>query len=60
MNMKELKEKINECYMRLQRLNITPTRENMEILLQTLYDLRDVYDKLERGMDDGWKTDRIE
>lgn len=40
-------EKINACYERLQKLNIQATRENMEILTQTLYDLQDVFKELE-------------
>ena len=45
-----MKEKLEECFERLQRLNIVPTLENMEILVQTLYDLREIYNKL--GEDD--------
>ena len=45
-----MKEKLNECFERLQRLKIDPTIDNMEILLQTIYDLREVYNKL--GEDD--------
>lgn len=47
-----MKEKIDACYRRLQTLDIMPTRANMEKLLQTLYDLREVYDEL-NGEDDG-------
>ena len=39
-------EILSNCYERLQRLKIEPTRENMEILLQTLYDLQNVYKQL--------------
>ena len=42
-----MKEKINACYERLQKLAIQPTKNNMEILLQTLYDLQEVYRELE-------------
>lgn len=42
-----MKETIKECFDRLQALSITPTLSNMEILVQTLYDLRRVYHKLE-------------
>ena len=42
-----MKEKINACYERLQTLSIMPTRKNLQILLQTLYDLQEVYQKLE-------------
>lgn len=40
-----MKEKLKACFERLQRLDIEPSMENMEILLQTLYDLRDIYNK---------------
>ena len=43
----EMLEKINACYERLQKQNIQATRENMEILTQTLYDLQDVFKELE-------------
>ena len=39
-------EKLEACFERLQRLDIKPTRSNMEILLQTLYDLQEVYQEL--------------
>lgn len=48
-----MKEKINECYKRLQMLSIAPTRGNMEILLQTLYDLQLVYKALEESENAG-------
>lgn len=38
-----MKEKLEACFDRLQELEIKPTITNMEILLQTLYDLREVY-----------------
>ena len=41
-----MKEKLEACFERLQRLNVVPTLENMEILLQTLYDLRDMYHEI--------------
>ena len=46
-----MKEKIDACYKRIQTLDIMPTRDNMEKLLQTLYDLREVYKEL-NGEDD--------
>lgn len=57
-----MKEKIKACYERLQTLGIAPTLGNMEILLQTLYDLRSVYQQLEKeaatdGTDNGAATD---
>ena len=44
-----MREKIEQCFERLQRLDIPPTKENMEKLLATLYDLRDVYNELTKG-----------
>ena len=41
-----MKEKIKDCFDRLQTLDITPTLPNMEKLVQTLYDLREVYQEL--------------
>lgn len=41
-----MREKIEACYTRLQTLNIQPTKTNMEILLQVLYDLKEVYDEM--------------
>lgn len=48
-----MKEKIKDCFDRLQRLKIDPTIDNMEILLQTLYDLRAVYNEIGKGETDG-------
>ena len=45
-----MREKLKECFERLQGLKIDPTIDNMEILLQTLYDLRKIYNEL--GEDD--------
>ena len=42
----DMDEILNNCYVRLQTLKIEPTRENMEILLLTLYDLQKVYKQL--------------
>ena len=44
--MEEMKVTLSACFDRLQNLQIKPTLNNMEILVQTLYDLRDVYSKL--------------
>ena len=46
--MEELKEKVEACFKRLQSLDIAPTLNNMEKLVKTLYELRDVYNELER------------
>ena len=56
-----MKEKINNCFERLQMLDIKPTMTNMEILLQTLYDLREIYNELEKeeksnGGNKDWPT----
>lgn len=48
-----MKEKIEACFNRLQGLDIKPTLNNMETLVQTLYDLREVYNELERIESDG-------
>ena len=47
-----MKEKLEACFNRLQNLEIKPTLNNMEILIQTLYDLRDIYNELKEGEDD--------
>lgn len=56
-----MKEKIEACFMRMQQLDLKPTEHNMEILLQTLYDLKDVYNKLKEaeanGRNDGPPAD---
>ena len=46
-----MKERIKECFERLQGLTISTSLSNMEILVQTLYDLRDIYQSMED--DDG-------
>lgn len=52
-----MKDKVNEIYTRLQTLDITPTLNNMEKLLQTLYDLRDIYNEIEqKEKDNGRET----
>lgn len=48
-----MKEKIEACFTRLQEIDIKPTLHNMELMLQTLYDLREIYQVLERMDDDG-------
>lgn len=53
-------EKLEACFERLQSLDIVPTISNMETLLQTLYDIREVYQKLkamESDDDAGKETD---
>ena len=54
-----MKDKINAVYERLQTIDIMPTKGNLEKLLQSLYDLRDVYNDLERmeAHDDGEASD---
>ena len=46
-----MKEKLEASFDRLQNLQIKPTLKNMEILIQTLYDLRDVYKHMKEGGD---------
>ena len=46
-------EKLERCFDRLQSLDIKPTLSNMEALLKTLYDLREVYNELKEGEDVG-------
>ena len=41
-----MKEKLEECFRRLQELDIKPTLKNMENLVQSLYEIRDVYNEL--------------
>lgn len=49
-----MKDKIESCYERLQSLDIVPTVSNMEKLLKSLYDLREVYQELcKDGENDG-------
>ena len=51
-----MKEKLELCFERLQNLDVKPTVGNMEILLQTLYDLREVYNAIKDGEDVGRET----
>lgn len=49
-----MKERLERCFDRLQNLEVKPTLHNMETLLQTLYDLREIYNELNKdGEDDG-------
>lgn len=48
-----MKDKIQACFDRLQGLEIRPTVSNMETLLQTLYDLREVWQELNEKETDG-------
>ena len=41
-----MRKKLKECFERLQGLDILPTEHNLGILLQTLYDLRAVWNEL--------------
>jgi len=43
-----MKEKLSAIYDRLQDLDLKPTKHNMETLLQTLYDLQEIYRELNR------------
>ena len=51
--MAEAIEKLAKAYERLQTLQIVPTLTNMEKLLESLYDIRDAYNKLREGEKDG-------
>ena len=55
--MDELKGKILGAFERLQTLDIVPTVTNMEKLLQSLYDLREVYQEMERRETNGPEAD---
>lgn len=55
-----MEEKIIRCFDRLQELELKPTVSNMEKLLQTLYDLRDIYNEIKGGDKDGRKTNSDE
>lgn len=44
-----MKEKLEACFNRLQTLEIQPTLANMEKLVQTLYELREMYNELEEN-----------
>ena len=44
-----MKEKLEAIFERLQSLDIKATTANMEKLLQTLYDLQEIYRKLTEG-----------
>ena len=48
-----MKEKLEACFNRLQELDIKPTLVNMELLVQTLYDLREIYNELKEDAEDG-------
>ena len=49
-----MREKLEACFDRLQSLDIQPTLGNMEKLVQTLYDLRDIYIEITKdGEEDG-------
>lgn len=47
-----IRSKIEGCFLRLQHLDISPTVTNMERLLQTEYDLREIYNMM-GSEDDG-------
>ena len=55
-----LKEKLERCYDRLQNLYIQATVSNMESLLQTIYDLHDVYNNMKEETPNERSEDRTE
>ena len=57
--MEELRKILEACFDRLQKLDIQPTLANMEILVQTLYDLRELYEKLGGEKDGGTTADPV-
>lgn len=58
MNKEEMCKKLESAYNRLQSLALAPTVGNLESLLQSLYEIREVYQSLDKkeGADDGRKT----
>ena len=44
----DIKKKLEECFNRLQTLDIQPTENNMEKLLQTLYDMKEIYREIDK------------
>ena len=48
-----MKEKLEAIFERLQSLDIKATKDNMEKLLQTLYDLQDIYRRITEAMEGG-------
>ena len=46
-----MKDKLEECFDRLQGLEIKASLTNLEILLQTLYDIREMYQEIGRDKD---------
>ena len=57
--MEEALNKLEVCFERLQSLDIQPTLTNMEKLVQTLYDLREVYETLGGEKDGGSTADPV-
>lgn len=49
----DIRGKLTACFERLQGLDIRPTLPNMEALVQTLYDLREIYQELGKGDENG-------
>ena len=58
--MEEMLKKLDICFDRLQNLDVRPTEHNMSVLLQTLYDLRDVYQYIKGGDGVGRSADHAE
>ena len=48
-----MKEKLKAAFERLQKTQITATMDNLEAVLLTLYDIRDVYNELKEDDRDG-------
>lgn len=55
--MEDVINDLNKVYERLQTLDILPTLANMEKLLQSLYDMKEIARKLKEGATDGGGTE---
>ena len=56
--MEEELRKLERAFDRLQLIEVKPTVDNMEKLLQSLYDLRDVYNDLKQALKEGEELGR--
>ena len=50
-------KKLKESFDTLQTLEIQPTLQNMEKLVTVLYNLREIYQELEKGEEHGQEAD---
>ena len=57
MNIEEMCNKLESAFNRLQSMAFAPTVGNLETMLKSLYDIREVYQELKKeGADDGRQT----